>query len=72
MGSFHISDRLLLERAQRTTTKMVEEMEQMYCVERLNRLGLERQCLRGDKIYKKIYKILKRADNVGEELFYPS
>lgn len=48
---------------------MIEEMEQLFCVERLNRLELEGRCLRGDK--GKIYKFLERVDKAGEELFFP-
>lgn len=59
----------MFEREQRSTTKMIEEMEQLFCVERLNRLELEGRCLRGDK--GKIYKFLERVDKAGEELFFP-
>lgn len=59
-----------MERAQRSTTKMIEEMEQLFCAKRLSSFELEERCLRGD--HRKIYKTLKRADRVGEGLFFPS
>lgn len=59
----------MLERAQKSTTKMTGEIEQLFCVEKLNRLELEGRSLRGDN--RNIYKILKSADKVGKALFFP-
>lgn len=49
---------------------MIEEMGQLFCEKRLSRFELEERCLRGD--HGKIYEILKRADKVGEGLFFAS
>lgn len=47
---------------------MAEERDQMFCEEGLNRLELEKGCLRTGE--GKICKILKREDKVGKELFF--
>lgn len=67
--TFHICERTDARKVKRNTTETAEEMDQMFCAERLNRLELEEECLRTEK--RKIYKILKRADKVGKELFSP-